>query len=90
MTEVKYSAQGYNFFAPLGKGLGIMALKIDTVASGYTITTPFARCVPIVTPSVGTPDISCVVTEDAGQVTITAGAGITSTSYNVIIMGAMY
>lgn len=88
MVEVDYSGVGYNMFAPLGKGLGIMALKVDGVADTETITTPFKRCVPVVTSAIGTPNIDVMVTESAGVVTF-AGT-TTSTTYQVIIMGAMY
>ena len=92
MTEVDYVA-GYYMSAPLGKGLGIIAMKASGVATGETITTPFIRCVPVAVPaSGGTPnaDNTFRISESEGTVTFTIAGTDLPTVFGVIIVGAMY
>ena len=89
MTEVTYT-EGYNIMANLGKGKAVLGIHATVVATGYTITTPFARCVPIVTAAVGAGAADDVnVTEVDGVVTITGAAGCPS-AVQAIIMGDLY
>lgn len=94
-TEVDYTT-GYNLFAPLGKGIGLMGLNVTGVATGEVITTPFIRCVPVASPATsGTlPDTTIkehCITESGGVITFTVGTGGTlPTAYHVLVMGAMY
>jgi len=84
---------GYQFQAPLGKGIGVMALKAISVASAETIITPFIRCVPVAVPaSGGTPnaDNTFRVAESAGTVTFTIAGTAPPDVFGVIIVGAMY
>ena len=89
MTEVTYT-EGYNIMSNLGKGKAVLGIHATVVVSGYTITTPFVRCVPIVTAAVGagaTDDTN--VTEAAGVITITSATSC-PTAYQAIIMGDLY
>ena len=86
---VTYTA-GYNIMSHLGKGKAVLGLHLTTVATGDTITTPFMRCVPVITAAVGaaaTDDTN--VTESAGVVTITSAASC-PTAIHAIIMGDLY
>ena len=93
MVEVVYTA-GYNIMAHLGKGKAIMGLYVTGVADTETITTPFARCVPVVSPgdaAAGHADNVLNVTEAAGVVTFGIFAGTTPpTDFQVIILGDLY
>ena len=89
MAEVTYTA-GYNIMSNLGRGKAVLGLHVTGVASGETITTPFMRCIPVVTAAVGaaaTDDTT--VTESAGVVTITSAATCPS-AFHAIIMGDLY
>jgi len=89
MTEVTYTA-GYNIMAHLGKGKAVLGLHLTGVADGYTITTPFTRCVPVITAAVGaaaTDDTN--VTDVAGFVTIDSAATCPS-AVHAIIFGDLY
>lgn len=89
MAEVDYTA-GYNIMAHLGKGKAVLGLHVTSVVTGDVITTPFMRCVPILTPAVGSGAADDVnVTESAGVVTITGAAGC-PTAFQAIIMGDLY
>ena len=92
MADVDYT-EGYNIMANLGKGKAIVGMYVTGVLTGETITTPFARCVPVVSPGdaeVGHADNVLNITESAGVVSI-ATAGTTSpTDFQVIILGDMY
>jgi len=99
MTEVDYTA-GYTFFANLGKGIGLLGLKVTGVATTETITTPFMRCVPVATNGAafdvdldGASDAAWYyISESGGVVTFTTGAACATfpATWNVLIMGAMY
>lgn len=94
-TEVDYTV-GYNFFAPLGKGIGLMGLNVNGVADTEVITTPFIRCVPVASPATeGTLNASSTkehcITESGGVITFAVGTGGTlPAEYHVLVMGAMY
>ena len=89
MTEVTYTA-GYNIMSHLGKGKAVLGLHMTVVAPGYTITTPFMRCVPVVTAAVGAAAlVDPLVTESAGVVTINAVTSC-ATAFHAIIMGDLY
>lgn len=84
------AAVGYNIFAPLGKGKAIMGLYTTSASGSDTITTPFIRCVPVLSPAVGQTAATVLnVTEAEGVVTITS-SGASPTGYQVIIIGDMY
>ena len=89
MADVDYTA-GYSIMSHLGKGKAILGLFVDGVVSGETITTPFMRCVAVVTSAAGaaaTDDTD--ITESAGQVTITS-ATTCPTAFQVLIIGDLY
>lgn len=89
MTEVTYTA-GYNIMANLGKGKAVLGLHLTSVADGYTITTPFMRCVPTMTAAVGAGATDVTnVTESDGVVTISSTVGCPS-AVHAIIMGDLY
>lgn len=89
MAEVTYTA-GYSLMSHLGKGKAIVSMYITSASASDTVTTPFARCVAVVTPAVASDATSVVnVTESAGVVTITGG-GTQITGYQCIIMGDLY
>ena len=90
MTEVDYTA-GYNIMAHLGKGKAILGLKATGIAGAETITTPFARCVPVAAP--GTTDAAAnaySLTEAAGLVTMIQDAGTIPATMYVIIVGDLH
>jgi len=89
MADVTYN-EGYYIMANLGKGKAVLGVKATGVTSGETITTPFARCVAVVTSAAGaaaTDDTN--VTTSAGTVTITS-ATTCPTAFGAIIMGDLY
>ena len=89
MAEVTYTA-GYNFMSNVGKGKAILGMYVTSASTSDTISTPFARCVTVVTPAVGCDATSVInVTEAAGVVTI-AGAGTQVTGYNALIVGDLH
>ena len=89
MAEVTYTA-GYSIMAHLGKGKAIMGMKVAAAATGDTITTPFARCVPVVSVLAGAAAADVIdVTESAGVVTISWSAGDPD-DFQVIILGDLY
>ena len=89
MVEVAYTV-GRSLVSHLGKGKALLGLLVSGVASGETITTPFKRCVPVVSAAVGAAaNNDANVTESAGQVTITCAAACPS-SFQVLILGEMY
>ena len=89
MVEVTYTA-GYNIMSHLGKGKAVLGLHITGVVDGYTITTPFMRCVPSLTPAVGTDATDdTMITESAGVVTI-GSATHCPTAFQAIIFGDLY
>ena len=90
MTEVTYTT-GYNIMSHLGKGKAILGVKVTSVASDYTITTPFTRCIPVITP--GATDAAAnaySVTESAGTITFKQDAGTIPSTMYVLIMGDLY
>ena len=88
MAECTYTA-GYSMMAHLGKGKAIVAMYI-TASTADVITTPFARCVPVLTPAAGGDATSVLtVAESTGVVTITV-AGTDYTTYQCLIMGDLY
>ena len=92
MGDVDY-VEGFNILAHLGKGKAIVGMYVDGVATGETITTPFARCVPVVSPgdaTVGHADNVLNVTESAGVVAIATSGTTSPTDFHVIILGDMY
>ena len=92
MAEIDYVA-GYYMPIPLGKGAAILAVKADGVANSETLTTPFARCIPVAVPaSGGTPnaDNTFRISESAGVVTFTISGTAPPTVFGTIIVGAMY
>ena len=93
MADVDYTT-GYNIMSHLGKGKAIVGMYVTGVGTGETITTPFARCVPVVSPgdaAAGHADNVLNVTEAAGVVTFTIGLHTTPpTDFQVIILGEMY
>ena len=89
MVEVDYTA-GYNIMSHLGKGKALLGMYVDGVASTETITTPFMRCVPVLTPAVGLDATTFIkISEAAGVVTITAG-GTDPSAYHALIIGDLY
>ena len=92
MADVDYT-EGYNILANLGKGKAIVGMYVTGVANTETITTPFARCVPVVSPGAATAgDVLNVlnVTEAAGIVTFDISGGVLPTDFQVIILGDLY
>ena len=88
-TEVGYT-EGYNTMSNLGKGKAILAMYITSGTADDCITTPFARCVPVLTPATGATATSFIkVSEAAGVVTI-VGAGTQTTAYQALILGDLY
>ena len=90
MTEVGYVA-GYNLMAHLGKGKALLGIKVESVADTETITTPFARCIPVITP--GTDDLATnaySITESAGTVTFSTDANLIPATMFVIMLGDLY
>ena len=89
MAEVTYTI-GRDMIAHLGKGKALLGLNVTSGTNSDTITTPFKRCVSVITPSVACDNTSVTnVTEAAGVITI-AGAGTQITEYQVLILGEMY
>ena len=89
MAEATYT-EGYNIMANLGKGKAILGLHVTGVANLETITTPFVRCVPVLTAAVGMTNADVTnITEAAGVVTITSTVSCPS-AYQAIIMGDLY
>ena len=81
---------GYNIFAPLGKGKAVLGLYVTAASGLETITTPFIRCVPVLTAAVGLTATSIVnITESAGTVTITSSVA-SPTGFQALIIGDMY
>ena len=93
MVEVTYT-EGYNIMSPLSKGKAIVGMYVTGVATGETITTPFARCVPVVSPGaalVGNADHVYNITESAAGVVSFGIAGTNpATDFQVIIIGDLY
>ena len=90
MTEVAYTV-GYNIMSHLGKGKAIMGLAVTSVANTETITTPFARCVPVITPGASDAAANAYsVTESDGVITFAQDAGTIPASMFVLIMGDLY
>ena len=90
MTEVGYVA-GRNLMSHLGKGKALLSLKVESVANSETITTPFTRCIPVITP--GTTDASAnaySVTESSGVITFAQDAGTIPATMYVIMLGDLY
>jgi len=89
MAEVVYT-EGYNIMSNLGKGKALLAMNVTCASASETITTPFARCVPVVTASVaGAADNVLKVSQVAGVVTIGCG-GTYATEYQALILGDLY
>ena len=89
MAEVVYT-EGYNIMSHLGKGKALLAMNVTCANASETITTPFARCVPVLTPSVAcVADNFLNVSQAAGVVTIACG-GTFATEYNALIIGDLY
>ena len=69
-------------------------MNVTGVANLETITTPFARCVPVISPgdvAVGHADNVHNITESGGVVTFgITGATTPATDFQVIILGDMY
>ena len=87
--EAVYTA-GYNIMSHLGKGKAIMGLHVTSILPTDTITTPFMRCVPVVTAAVGAAaGDDPLVTESAGVVTINAATSC-ATAFQAIIFGDLY
>ena len=90
MAEATYT-EGYNIMANLGKGKAVLGLNLTVVDDGYTITTPFVRCVPILTSAAGAlvTDVTNI-TEAAGIVTISSPTISCPSAFQAIIMGDLY
>ena len=89
MPEVDYT-EGYNIMSHLGKGKALLGMYVDSVATGDVITTPFARCVPVLTPAVAADATTFLnIAQVAGVVTITSG-GTDATAYQALIIGDLY
>ena len=83
--------EGYNIISHLGKGKALMGVKVTVAASDDTITTPFIRCVAVVTPgdaTVGAAAIPLFVVESAGVITIDANDAVGPLM--VLIYGDLY
>lgn len=92
MVEVVYTT-GYNIMSHLGKGKAIMGLYVTGVATGETITTPFTRCVPVVSPganAAGFADNVYNITESTGVVSFGIAGTNPADDFQVIILGDMY
>ena len=88
-TEVGYT-EGFSIMSHIGKGKALLAMKVTSGTNDDCITTPFVRCVPVVTPSVAADATSAItVSQAAGVVTIT-GIGTQITTYQAIIIGDLY
>lgn len=89
MAEVTYKA-GYNMMSHLGKGKALLGMYVTSASASETITTPFMRCVPVLTPAVATDATTFhKVSQAAGVVTI-ATAGTNTTGYQALILGDLY
>ena len=89
MAEVTYTT-GYSMIAHLGKGKAVMGIKFAAAATGDVLTTPFKRCVPVVSVAAGAADIDVIdITEADGTVTISWTAGDPD-DFQAIIFGEMY
>ena len=89
MADVDYTA-GYNIMSYLGKGKALLGMYVDGAVSGETITTPFMRCVPVLTPAVaGDATTFLNISQVAGVVTVDAG-GAAPSAYHALIIGDMY
>ena len=89
MAEVVYT-EGYNIMSNLGKGKALLAMNVTCASASETITTPFTRCVPVVTASVAADNTSIFkISQAAGVVTI-ACAGTAATEYQALILGDLY
>lgn len=90
--EVDYTA-GYNIMSHLGKGKAMMGLHVTSVATTETITTPFMRCVPVVSPGAtetGNADNVYNITESGGVVSFGIAGTDAASDFQVIILGDMY
>ena len=68
---------GYNIFSPLGKGKAILGMYVTAASGSETITTPFIRCVPLLTPAVAQVALTELnITEVKGVVTIASTGDI--------------
>jgi len=92
MVEVTYTA-GYNIMSHLGKGKAIMGLYITGVANTETVTTPFARCVPVISPGANAAaanDNVYNIVEAAGVITFGIAGTNPADDFQVIILGDLY
>ena len=91
MAEVTYTA-GYNIMSHIGKGKALMGLFVTIASTGDTITTPFTRCVPVMSPAngAGLADNVYALTEAAGVVSIAAAGTNGATEFQVIMIGDLY
>lgn len=89
MAEVTYTA-GYNMMSHLGKGKALLGMYVTSASNSDTITTPFTRCVPVLTPAVACAADSFIKVSQAAGVVTVAGAGTQITGYQALIIGDLY
>ena len=90
--EAVYTA-GYNIMSHLGKGKAIMGLHVTSIATTDTITTPFMRCVPVVSPGAngtGHEDNVFNIVEVDGVITFGIAGQTPADDFQVIILGDLY
>ena len=89
MAEVGYT-EGYSMMSHLGKGKALLAMYITSASTSDTITTPFVRCVPVVTPAVACIAASFITVAQADGVVTITGDGGQITGYQALIIGDLY
>ena len=88
-TEVGYT-DGFSMMSHLGTGKALLAMKVTSGTNDDCITTPFARCVPVLTPSVAADATSFVTVSQAAGVITIVGGGTQITTYQALIIGDLY
>ena len=88
-TEVGYT-EGFSMMSHLGKGKALLAMKVTSGTNDDCITTPFARCVPVLTPAVACAANSFITVAQADGVVTIVGGGTQITTYQALIIGDLY